>query len=122
MATAVTTLPFTMHIQQNLLRLVRKRTELTQVDIASILDITDFANISRWEAGLKSPGVEILLAYHLLFDTPIDAIFERQKKGVLEKIIPKIKDRLDYLEALPQDAKVQCRIQSLGSILSRLTS
>ena len=109
-----------MHIQQNYLRLVRKRTQLTQIDIASILKIPDFANISRWEQGQKNPGVEILLAYHLLFNIPVESLFERQKHDLKKIIIPRIKDRIAHLKTLKQDSKLQGRIDCLESILNRL--
>jgi transcriptional regulator with XRE-family HTH domain len=120
MAAHITTLPIAMLIQQNFLRIVRKRTQLTQVDIASILKISDFANVSRWEQGLKTPGVEILLAYHLLFDIPIESLFDRQKHDLKEAIVPRIQERVAYLKGLESDPKTRSRIDHLGSILNRL--
>ncbi|MCW3128270.1 MAG: family transcriptional regulator [Bacteroidetes bacterium] len=110
-----------MLIQHNFLRIVRKRTHLTQVDIASILKISDFANVSRWEQGQKTPNVEMLLGYHLLFDIPIESLFDRQKHELKRAIIPRIQDRIRYLKTLDSDPKVQNRIDYLGSILSRIT-
>lgn len=109
-----------MFIQQNFLRIVRKRTQLTQIDIASIMKISDSANVSRWEHGMKNPGVEILLTYHLLFDIPIESLFDRQKQEMKEIIIPRIEERVRHLKALEQDPKIQSRINYLGSVLTRL--
>jgi transcriptional regulator with XRE-family HTH domain len=109
-----------MFIQQSFLRLVRKRTELTQIDIASILKISDFANVSRWEQGLKIPSIEILLSYHLLFNIPIESIFEKQKQALQKTIIPRIQAHIAYLKTLGNNAKIQSRINYLGSILNRL--
>jgi transcriptional regulator with XRE-family HTH domain len=111
-----------MFIQHNYLRIVRKRTHLIQGDIASILKISDPANVSRWEQGQKTPNVEVLLVYHLLFDTPIETLFDRQKHALKKIIIPRIKERIWYLKTLDTDAKIQSRIAHLESILSRLTS
>lgn len=109
-----------MHIQQNYLRLARKRTQLIQVDLASILHISDFANISRWEKGIKSPGVEILLAYHLLFDIPVESLFERQRSDLKKILLPRIREHIAYLKGLESDPKIQGRIDCLISILTRL--
>jgi transcriptional regulator with XRE-family HTH domain len=122
MAAQITTLPITMLIQQNFLRIVRKRTQLTQVDIASILKISDFANVSRWEHGRNKPNVEVLLVYHLLFATPIETLFERQKHELKPVIIPRIRERISHLKSLESDLKVQSRIGFLESVLTRLTA
>lgn len=109
-----------MHIQQNFLRLVRKRTQLTQIDIASILKISDYANVSRWEQGMKHPNVEVLLVYHLLLNVPIESLFERQKQELKSIIIPRIRERIDYLKTAETDAKIQERIRYMDSIITRL--
>ena len=57
-----------MTILQNNLRLYRKQSHLTQSDIAYIMALADYLNISHWELGNKTPNVDILLMYHLLFD------------------------------------------------------
>ncbi|MBS1686316.1 MAG: helix-turn-helix transcriptional regulator [Bacteroidetes bacterium] len=110
-----------MHIQQNLLRLFRKRAELTQADIAAILKISDFSNVSRWEQGLRLPNVEVLMTYHLLFDIPIETIFERHKLELRPTILPRIKERIEYLKTLGEDAQVIRRIAFFSSALQRLT-
>jgi len=109
-----------MFIQQNSLRLVRKRSQLTQIDLASILKIPDFANVSRWEQGLKDPGIEVLISYHLLFNISIESMFDRQKSDLKKILIPRIQERINYLKGLEHDPKIQARIDCLVSILSRL--
>jgi transcriptional regulator with XRE-family HTH domain len=111
-----------MLIQQNFLRVTRKRTHLTQADIASVLKISDFANVYRWERGIRRPGIEVLLAYQLLFDIPIESLFARQKQEVLQNLVTNIKDHIDSLETMSSNPKIQSRIDCLGSILTRLTS
>ena len=111
-----------MLIQQNFLRLVRKRTQLTQVDIAAILRISDYANVSRWEQGQKTPNVEVLLVYHLLFNVPVESLFERQKEQLKPIILPRIRERISELRALPPDPKVEGRIRYLESVLGRITA
>jgi transcriptional regulator with XRE-family HTH domain len=111
-----------MLIQQNFLRITRKRTHLTQADIASVLKISDFANVYRWERGIRKPGIEVLLGYQLLFDIPIESLFARHKQELSQSLAANIKDHIDRLEALPSNPKVRGRIDCLGSILNRLTS
>lgn len=121
-ATVTMVAPFTMFIQHNFLRIARKRTQLTQLDIASILKISDFANVSRWEQGHKTPNVEVLLGYHLVFGVPIESLFERQKHEIRKVLVPRIRDRIEYLRTLNPDPKVQNRTTYLESAFHRLTS
>lgn len=114
--------PITMFVQHNFLRIARKRTHLTQLDVASILEISDFANVSRWEQGQKTPNVGILLGYHFLFDVPIESLFERQKHEIRKGLIPRLHDRIEHFKALNPDPKVLNRINYLESVLNRLTT
>lgn len=111
-----------MLIQQNLLRLFRKRSDLTQADIASILRISDFSNVSRWEQGIRLPNVEVLMTYHLLFDIPIETLFERHKAELRQIIGPRIQERIDYLLTLGEDPKVICRVNFFSKALARIIS
>ncbi|MBS1683984.1 MAG: helix-turn-helix transcriptional regulator [Bacteroidetes bacterium] len=111
-----------MFIQHNFLRIIRKRTHLTQVDIASLLNISDFANVSRWEKGIKTPNVEILLGYHILFGISVESLFDRQKQELKQILIPRIRERIAYLHTIENgDPKVKGRIAYLVEVLSRLT-
>lgn len=111
-----------MIIQHNFLRLHRKRSRLTQSDIAFILDLADYSNISRWEQGVHKPSIEVLLVYHLLFDIPIESLFERQRKEVAVKTQGKIQERISRLNDTPPDNKVKERIGFLQNVLGRLVA
>lgn len=110
-----------MNIQHNFLRVFRKRTQLTQLDVASVLKTSDYANVSRWENGIKKPAVEVLLSYHLLFGVPVEQLFERQKEEIRTAIVPRIHERVAYLKTLPDDLKTQSRINYLAGTAARLT-
>jgi transcriptional regulator with XRE-family HTH domain len=111
-----------MYIQYNYLRILRKQSLLTQADLAAILKLADYANISRWEIGIHTPNVEVLLVYHLLFEVPIESIFERQRKDLVQPTIERIKERVDLLRGLEPDPKLQARIEFLNKALNRLTA
>jgi transcriptional regulator with XRE-family HTH domain len=118
----ITTLLISMFIQPNYLRVVRKKTQLTQIDIAALLKISDFANVSRWEQGLKMPNVDALLVYHLLFDVPIESLFDKQKSELKKVLASRIEERIGYLRKLPGDPKLESRIGFLSSALTRLAA
>jgi transcriptional regulator with XRE-family HTH domain len=106
----------------NYLRSFRKQTDITQSDIGFLMNLPDFSNISRWEKGQRKPSVEMLLLYHLLFNVPIEALFERQKTGMNDYLINRIELLIKDLNQLEQSPKVDSRIAFLASALTRLIS
>jgi transcriptional regulator with XRE-family HTH domain len=111
-----------MYIQYNYLRILRKQSLLTQADLAAVLKLVDQANISRWEIGMHIPGVDVLLVYHLLFEVPIESIFERQRQELVHPVVERIRERIGLLKELEPDPKLQGRIDFLSKALSRLTA
>ena len=69
-----------------------------------------------------APWVEILLMYHLLFNIPIESLFERQKQELKETIGERIKHLIEHLKSGPPDSKVASRIAFIESALNRLSS
>jgi transcriptional regulator with XRE-family HTH domain len=122
MASTVTTMLIFMHIQHNYLKLVRKRSSLTQSDIAALLNLSDYSNICRWERGHHSPNMDALMLYHLLFDVPIETLFDRQKSEYRATILERIRAYLLRLKALDPDPKLIRRMGYLESTLTRLTA
>ena len=108
--------------KHNFLRTFRKQTDVTQSDIGFLMNLPDYSNISRWEKGHRTPSIEMLLLYHLLFNVPIDALFERQKNGMNEYLINRIELLIKDLKQLEQSPKVDSRIAFLASALTRLIS
>lgn len=106
----------------NFLRMYRKRSPLTQADIAYLMGLSDYSNISRCEKGQRAPSVDLLLGYHLLFDTSIESFFEQQAIIILLNL----SKRIEYLisetkkeEDMPKNAS---RIKFLEEALTRLTN
>jgi transcriptional regulator with XRE-family HTH domain len=111
-----------MLTQHNYLRAFRKRTDLKQSDISFLLNQPDYSSISRCEKGHRNPSIEILLLYHLLFNVPIDSLFERQKDDLNEDLIVRIDLLIKELQQLEPSRKVNGRIAFLASTLTRLIS
>jgi transcriptional regulator with XRE-family HTH domain len=100
----------------------RKQSKLTQSDISFIMDLSDVANISRWELGLRSPNVDMLIIYHLLFNIPVETLFARQKQELTEFTRKRIGQLLEALKLIPGDSKVASRVAFLDSVLTRLSA
>jgi len=111
-----------MYIQHNYLRMHRKRARLAQSDIAHVAALSDHSNVSRWENGTREPNIESLIVYHLLFDVPIESMFERQKQELKLSVYRRVLGRLETLRKMPQDRKLGFRIRFLETALARLAN
>ena len=110
-----------MLIKHNYLQMYRKRSKLDQSDIAFIMKLTDYSNISRWEKGKRKPSLALLMVYNMLFDIPIDSLFEKQRHEIALRIRERIDARIKGLKALPHTTKIGFRISALEAALMRLT-
>ena len=112
---------FFMSHPPNFLRLHRKRSPLTQADIAYLMSLPDYSNISRCEKGQRSPSVELLLVYHHLFDTSVESFFEPQSDSILSTLLERIKQLASDLKKEEDIPKNASRIRFLEEIFIRLT-
>lgn len=104
------------------LRMHRKRSQLTQADIAFIMQLSDYSSISRWEKGIRGPSIDMLMVYHLLFDTPIESLFMDHKHQLAKTISQRIFSRIAELKTMNPDPKLSHRIAFLEGALTRLTA
>jgi transcriptional regulator with XRE-family HTH domain len=103
------------------LREYRKKTPVSQSDIAFLLEKKDSVILSRRERGLRAPSLEIVFLYHMLFDTPILTFFEEQWQFMREKILLKLQERIDELRKRKSTAKIKRRVVFLTEVLTRLS-
>lgn len=101
----------------NYLRVYRKRSSLTQADIAFLMKLPDYSNISRYEKGQREPSVEFLLVYHLLFNASVESFFEPQ----IGIILPALREQIErLLNNLKSTNATDPRIKSLEEALIRI--
>jgi len=111
---------FLMKNTINYLRTHRKNTNITQYDIAVLLKLRDNSIVSRCEKGHRSPSLEMVLVYHLLFDIPIHALFPNHIGIVKEQLRAGIPLLIAQIEEQDSSAKAQSRISFLHEALTRL--
>lgn len=109
-----------MIIHHNYLRVYRKKSRLTQGDLAYVLDLGDYSNVSRWEHGQRQPNIETLLTYHLLFNLPIEMLFERQKNEMVGRVAQRTLELAQSLESDPDAEKA--RAEFLKGAHARLSA
>ena len=77
-----------MNKQTHILKAIRTGAEVTQQDVAFLLNI-DTGNLTRYENEKRIPTPEILLVYHILFGVPISNLLApllvRVKKDLISR-------------------------------------
>jgi len=109
-----------MTTSQNFLRLYRKRSSLSQKDIAFLMRLSDYSKISRYEKGQRTPSIELLLVYHHLFDTSIKSFFESYSESIELSLAEQIKYLIGDLKKKDNIPKNISRIRFLEQVLRRL--
>ena len=109
-----------MYNAQNLLRLYRKRSGLTIADVAFLMDISNHSIISRYEKGYRTPSIELILMYHVLFDTEMDAFFDSHKERILQQLPIRLKRLIEQLNQNNETAKRTSRTKFLEEVYKRI--
>lgn len=105
----------------NFLRIYRKRSPLTQADIAFLRKLPDYSNISRYEKGQREPSIEFLFTYHFLFATSIESFFEPQAEIIRSELVERIGLLINDLKN-ENEPNNDTRIKFLEQVLIRLTN
>jgi len=81
------------HKLQNYLRTYRKRSSLSQDEVAYLLGCQSGTKVSRYERHTRKPNLETLFAYEMVFAAPARELFA----GVYQKVEKKIQNRAHLL-------------------------
>lgn len=82
-----------MHKLPNYLRTFRKKSYLSQDEVAFLLGSRSGAKISRYERFSREPTLKTALAYEALFGIPVQSLFA----GTFQKVEAEIKRRAQLL-------------------------
>ncbi len=94
----------------NYIRTHRKRAQLTQEEVAFLLGSKGTAGVCRHERSRQAPNLENLLAYEILFSTPVRNLFG----GVQKNVEHKLNDRIRRLvQKLRQDKPTRSTTQKI---------
>jgi len=81
------------HKLQNYLRTYRKRSGLSQDEVAFLLGCQKGTKVSRYERFARKPSLETLFAYEVVFGAPARELFA----GVYQKVEKRIMNRTQLL-------------------------
>lgn len=110
-----------METQYHHIKRLRRHSHLSQGEIAFLLGLKGLSVLSRYEAGKRLPHAKHLLMLHLVFGTPIEALYGAHKDALREEIIDRLAKLHSKCEAKGGSAKIQRRKAFLEAALTRLT-
>ena len=79
-----------IHKLNNYLRTFRKRTGLSQSEVAYLLGCRDGSKVSRYEHFQRQPNLETALAFEVIFNTPVREMFGGLHEQVEKKTLRRI--------------------------------
>lgn len=103
----------------NYLRMYRKRSCLTQGEVAFILGTKSSAGISRHEQYKQTPDLETMLAYEMLFRTPARSLFGGMHENVKKKLFRRIKLLIRKLSEARRGAQNERKLRLLRQYLTQ---
>src|SRR5579859_3924859 len=101
----------------NYIRMYRKRTHLTQNEVAFILGYKTSANICRHERLKQTPNLQTLLAYEILFGTPVRNLYSGVHQDVEQKLVYRIRLLIQKLTKSGQSRLKVRKIEFLNGFL-----
>lgn len=102
----------------NYIRTQRKRTHLTQREVAFLLGATTSAHICRHERLEQTPNLQTLLAYEILFHTPVRNLFGGVHQDVEQKLLKRIRLLIQKLATSGYSRMKARKIETLNKFLS----
>lgn len=101
------------------LRTYRKRSGLTQEEVAFLLDTRDGATVSRYERLSSMPSLETALALEVIFGVPARELFRGVFAEVETEVIQRARLLSEQLNAGPQSPAVWQKLRALQQITAR---
>jgi len=101
----------------NYIRRYRKRACLTQEEVGFILGLKSGAGLSRHERFKQTPDLQTLLAYEMLFRTPVRNLFDGTHRDVERKLLRRIRLLIRKLGEAGQRRGWQRKIEILSAYL-----
>src|SRR5947209_11662680 len=97
----------------NYIRTYRKRACLTQEEVAFILGSKSSASISRHERFKQTPDLQTLLAYEMLFRTPVRNLFSNTHQEVEQKLRNRIRLLIRKLMRAGHGRRIANKIETI---------
>jgi transcriptional regulator with XRE-family HTH domain len=104
----------------NYLRMHRRRTPLSQDDIAFLLGSFDGARVSRHESAQRLPPVEVALAYEFIFGVPAREIYKGLNQKIENAVLRRAKILLESTQHRLNDQDHEKKFQTLKHLIESI--
>jgi DNA-binding XRE family transcriptional regulator len=101
----------------NYIRTHRKHAHLTQKEVAFLLGTKTGANICRHERLKQTPNLQTLLAYEILFGTPVRNLYSGVQQDVEHKLMCRIRLLIQKLDKSGRSRLKARKIEILNGFL-----
>lgn len=105
---------------KNLLKNLRTESPLDQKDVAQLLDMKA-SNLVRYEHGHRNPPPELLLIYHMLFDTSLRDLFAPIYKHIADTLVARSQRLITELKA-HNSSKSLYKLSFITEVVNRLNA
>ena len=104
--------PVANHPLQNYLRTHRRRTGLSQEEVAALLGAASGSKVSRHENFARTPSVRTVFAYEIVFDRPASELFAGNYQAIRLAVQERARRMAERLNAQP-DAQSERTLRKL---------
>src|SRR4030095_604340 len=115
-------MPMTDSRLPNYIRTYRKRSCLTQKEVAFLLGSKSGAGISRHERFKQTPDLQALLSYEMLFRTPLRSLFSGTQVKVEKRLMHRIRLLIQKLSKAGKGRRIAQKIEILTRYLEERVS
>lgn len=101
----------------NYIRTHRKRAHLTQKEVAFLVGVTSGAVVCRHERFQQTPNLQTIIAYEILFGTPVRTLYEGVNQKVQDKLMDRIRALIRRLIQGGHGRVMDRKIEALNAVL-----
>lgn len=98
----------------------RRRSGLTQEDVAFLVGLRAASQVSRHESGEREPDLRLALGYKLVFDATVHELLPKIYFDVAGKIGSRARMLLEREATMPDTQRSQCKAQHVQELIERI--
>ncbi len=101
----------------NYLKMFRRRSHLSQRDVAALLGGMSGSKIARHETGRRLPTLETALAYAVIFNADVRELFAGLYEDQMDLVRVQAEELAELFREVDGDEMVQLKIELLNGLL-----
>lgn len=109
-----------MNNHNEILKKVRTSTPLLIDDIRALIGQKSWSPLSRVESGKQAPTLDMVMVYHLLFQSPMSTLLVGDIQFHKRKLVKHLQQRITFLKAQYNSYELSDRINYLERQYERL--